>query len=471
LHGPATDQVLVQEEIISFSTLTYWMAPDHLGTIRDMTDGAGTAIVHVTFGAFGQLAHVDNPQSVPYLFGFTGREWDAETGLWYYRARYYDANTGRFLSEDPLGFAAGDTNLSRYVGNGPTNYTDPTGLIFPWIGEDVSPKPLDIIRDERGRRWQVSWIDGKPVYLLLDPDPAPPAPQPHTIHDNRGNAYHLLPPLPGGLQPFTVTNAKPNPEPHAGSSGEHCPPKHRNPLRATTPGGGDTDPNALRRPFARNTYDTLETIGWAGYAASFGAIQAQIWSWRFLADPWATSLELRDSVGASIYGAYQFATDPSAYARSQTNQTLGMLIGGGLVTVATIWSLAPSAWCETSNNVAAAGFKLGKHGDFPSPRPIGSQSHHGAMSAWMSKYYPNYDPDKAPAILMPTPNHERTFGVYNTWRAEMKNKLGGTFDWSGINETDMRRLSERMFEAAGVPLQMRLDYWVWFERMKIALSK
>jgi RHS repeat-associated protein len=128
LHGPAVDQVLVQEEIINFSTLTYWMAPDHLGTIRDMTNGSGTAILHATFGAFGQLVHVDNPEGVPYPFGFTGREWDAETGLWYYRARYYDANTGRFLSEDPLGFAAGDTNLSRYVGNGPTNWVDPEGM-------------------------------------------------------------------------------------------------------------------------------------------------------------------------------------------------------------------------------------------------------------------------------------------------------------------------------------------------------
>jgi RHS repeat-associated protein len=126
LHGPNIDQVLAQEN--ASTNAVQWMAPDHLGTVRDMTDGAGTAIVHVTFGAFGQLVNLDNPQGVPYLFGFTGREWDAETGLWYYRARYYDANTGRFDSEDPLGFAAGDTNLSRYVGNGPTNATDPSGM-------------------------------------------------------------------------------------------------------------------------------------------------------------------------------------------------------------------------------------------------------------------------------------------------------------------------------------------------------
>jgi RHS repeat-associated protein len=52
----------------------------------------------------------------------------AETGQYYYRARYYDAAVGRFISEDPIGFIAGDTNLSRYVDNSPTNFVDPSGL-------------------------------------------------------------------------------------------------------------------------------------------------------------------------------------------------------------------------------------------------------------------------------------------------------------------------------------------------------
>lgn len=67
-------------------------------------------------------------------FRYTGREWDAETELYYYRARYYDPATGRFLEQDPIGFDAGDANLYRYVGNGPTNYTDPMGLKWwEWV--------------------------------------------------------------------------------------------------------------------------------------------------------------------------------------------------------------------------------------------------------------------------------------------------------------------------------------------------
>jgi len=112
---------------------------------------------------------------------------------------------------------------------------------------------------------------------------------------------------------------------------------------------------------------------------------------------------------------------------------------------------------------------VAKHGDMPSPRP-GEQSHHGAMSAWMKKRFAGYDPDLAPAILMPEANHRATFGVYNTWRASMRKKMGGTFDWEKVSESEMRRLSEDMFDAADVPRDIRRVYWDWFARMKAALS-
>jgi RHS repeat-associated protein len=64
-------------------------------------------------------------------YGFAGREWDATLGLSYNRARLYDPALGRMRGEDPIGFAAGDPNLYRYAGNGPTGYTDPSGLWSP----------------------------------------------------------------------------------------------------------------------------------------------------------------------------------------------------------------------------------------------------------------------------------------------------------------------------------------------------
>jgi RHS repeat-associated protein len=60
-------------------------------------------------------------------FQYTGRENDSETGLYYYRARYYDPATGRFLSEDPIGFSGG-TEFYAYVRSNPANWTDPSGL-------------------------------------------------------------------------------------------------------------------------------------------------------------------------------------------------------------------------------------------------------------------------------------------------------------------------------------------------------
>ena len=58
-------------------------------------------------------------------------EEDDDVGLMWYRARWYDPETGRFVSEDPIGFSAGDANLNRCVGNSPANGTDPSGK--SWI--------------------------------------------------------------------------------------------------------------------------------------------------------------------------------------------------------------------------------------------------------------------------------------------------------------------------------------------------
>jgi RHS repeat-associated protein len=58
---------------------------------------------------------------------YTGRDYDAETGLNYYRARYYDPVIGRFISEDPIGFDGGN-NFYAYVENDPIDWTDPLGL-------------------------------------------------------------------------------------------------------------------------------------------------------------------------------------------------------------------------------------------------------------------------------------------------------------------------------------------------------
>jgi RHS repeat-associated protein len=122
LYDTQVDQVLAEES----GTQVRWFLVDHQGTVKDVIDNAGTVIDHITYDSFGRIVSQTNP--IELRFAYTGREWDGETGQYYYRARYYDPADGRFISEDPIGFSGNDSNLSRYVGNSPTNFIDPSGL-------------------------------------------------------------------------------------------------------------------------------------------------------------------------------------------------------------------------------------------------------------------------------------------------------------------------------------------------------
>jgi RHS repeat-associated protein len=68
------------------------------------------------------------------LFGFTGRQFDQATGLQNNLNRWYDPQAGRWTSEDPEEYEAGDSNLYRYCSNAPVNQTDPSGL-WSWDGD------------------------------------------------------------------------------------------------------------------------------------------------------------------------------------------------------------------------------------------------------------------------------------------------------------------------------------------------
>jgi len=105
-----------------------WFLADHEGSVRDvvgLVSGNWQVVSHITYTSFGAV--ITHSGDVP-RFAFAGRELDGETDLYYNRHRYYDAGTGRFLSEDPSGFGGGDDNLYRYVGNSPLNFRDPMGL-------------------------------------------------------------------------------------------------------------------------------------------------------------------------------------------------------------------------------------------------------------------------------------------------------------------------------------------------------
>jgi RHS repeat-associated protein len=139
LHGPAIDQILADEQIddILGTTVTgevLWPLADKLGTIRDVAEFDSLAIIttvanHREYDVYGNINNETNP-AVDNIFAFTGRELDETTGLQDYRARAYDVLIGRFISEDPLVFWGGDSNLQRYVRNHPVSGVDPSGLLL-----------------------------------------------------------------------------------------------------------------------------------------------------------------------------------------------------------------------------------------------------------------------------------------------------------------------------------------------------
>jgi RHS repeat-associated protein len=110
------DQVLADEQVTNVSTPgnVLWPLPDNQGSVRDLVDNDGDVVNHLVYGAFGQTLSETNA-AVDHLFGYVGRETDEESDLQFFRNRYYDPANGRFISEDPLGFAAGDENLNRCV--------------------------------------------------------------------------------------------------------------------------------------------------------------------------------------------------------------------------------------------------------------------------------------------------------------------------------------------------------------------
>ncbi len=165
LYGPGIDMILADEAFDGASGNfldLYWMLGDHQGSVTSVlshNNGQTSLVQQLAYTAFGAIGSIKDGQGNNVTtgpisrFAYTGREFDPETGDYYYRARYYDPQSGRFFSQDPIGFAAGDMNLYRYVGNSSPNFVDPSGLRADgrMIGQQPRPNvPIGPVRYNDG---------------------------------------------------------------------------------------------------------------------------------------------------------------------------------------------------------------------------------------------------------------------------------------------------------------------------------
>jgi RHS repeat-associated protein len=132
LFGPGVVNGAVMSVILARTSsggTTAWYLADKLGSVRDIVDTSGNVLDHIVYDSFGNIVTETNATNGD-RFKFAGMQYAATIGQYYDHARWYGSVAGRFLNQDPMGFAAHDANLYRYVGNGATNVTDPSGLDF-----------------------------------------------------------------------------------------------------------------------------------------------------------------------------------------------------------------------------------------------------------------------------------------------------------------------------------------------------
>jgi RHS repeat-associated protein len=141
-------------ETQSGATTTYYTHKDHLGGSSVITNSSGSQVELLDYYPFGSTRLDEKSGSFETSHKYTGKELDADTGLYYYGARYYNASVGRFVSQDPAYLLIGDKerfkdkydrtlsmhlsdpqslNSYSYVNNNPLKYTDPDGEIVPLV--------------------------------------------------------------------------------------------------------------------------------------------------------------------------------------------------------------------------------------------------------------------------------------------------------------------------------------------------
>jgi len=183
-YGPGIDSILAMTSHGPTSTNVYYFMTDHLGSVHAVTDASGTIVESYEYDAWGRVLGVYDGagkeldcSAVGNRFLWQGREYSwpihvatGGNGLYFFRARWYDPNTGRWLSKDPIGIAGG---LNQYVfcGNNPINFRDPWGLWNVELGGGWGIAGKIVLGHNSGR-WTLNITGGLGAGLMgsLDTD-------------------------------------------------------------------------------------------------------------------------------------------------------------------------------------------------------------------------------------------------------------------------------------------------------------
>jgi RHS repeat-associated protein len=128
VYGPGIDEPVYMSD----SSGSHYYFFDGLGSVVALARTNAGPEEKYSYDVFGEP---NRTSAVGNRYMFTGREYDSETGLYYYRARYYKPSIGRFMQVDPLGYRAG-LNHYTYVANNPTEFRDPLGLMSCSVCQD-----------------------------------------------------------------------------------------------------------------------------------------------------------------------------------------------------------------------------------------------------------------------------------------------------------------------------------------------
>ena len=146
VYGNGIDEILRVDKYESGNPVPYYYHTNAIGSVTAITDSSGQLVERISYDTFGMPTITDSSGTVissstignEYLF--QGRRYDRAANLYYYRARYYDPIMGRFLQNDPMGYAD-SMNLYQGFGMNPVNFVDPFGLISAIPNRQPGPAP------------------------------------------------------------------------------------------------------------------------------------------------------------------------------------------------------------------------------------------------------------------------------------------------------------------------------------------